>query len=264
MEEDEDAGRDQDAGQQTEGQYELADDRPDEFNLLPAIQPRVAAAMMKTGSIRYHAAKAQVVEQMGLRASDSKDVRIWDDARENPLCYSLVNLGSGGALVSIAASHSDAALRSKALDEHLTKTVGLKTSNALTWDDVALDGRGVFGETILHVAFLRKNRELVAFLVERYSQKAGRLHATKKFLDAAYTHELYKGPPLLRFVALECALKSAVWPWDTVGPRVSGEVCMHIAIVDNDLEHVKLLAEHGAHPRPPAASYPCLASRCVR
>ena len=215
---------------------------------------------------RYATVSAQVVAQMGLRASDSKDVRIWDDARKNPLCYSLVNpkSESGGALVSIAASHSDAALRSKALDEHLTKTVGLQTSNALTWDDVALDGRGVFGETILHVAFLRKNRELVAFLVERYSQKAGRLHATMKFLDAAYTHELYKGPPLLRFVALECALKSAVWPWDTVGPRVSGEVCMHFAIVDNDLEHVKLLAEHGARLRPPAASYPYLASRCVR
>ena len=217
---------------------------------------------------RYATVSAQVVAQMGLRASDSKDVRIWDDARENPLCYSLVNLGSGGALVSIAASHSDAALRSKALDEHLTKTVGVKMSDGLTlvttWDKVALDGRGVFGETILHVAFLLKNRVLLAFLVERYSQKAGRMHATKRFLDAAYTHELYKGPPLLRFVALECAVKSAVWPWDTVGPRVSGEVCMHFAIVDNDLEHVKLLAEHGAHPRPPAASYPCLASRCVR
>jgi hypothetical protein len=167
------------------------------------------------------------MEQAGRADSTSLNphVKIWDDTLKSALCYALVNLqgGDGGALVAIASSHAEAASRCKALDEHLKQ----KATISLTWDDVALDGRGVFGETILHVAFLLKNRELIAFLVERFSQKAWRPHATKKFLDASYTHELYKGPLLLRFSALQCDFTSSlvVYRWDSCLRRGLHALC---------------------------------------
>jgi hypothetical protein len=165
--------------------------------------------------LRYNAASAEAMAQMGCtpqtHTPNREHVKVWNNAKDAPLCYALINL-EGGELVRIADRHTDAALRRKALEAHMKQPCD---DAGMTWDEVARRGRGIYGETILHVAFLLSqmmenghtwstpcvhHRELIAFLVERYSQKGGCAYAAEKFLDAPYTHPYYKGAPLIHSV----------------------------------------------------------------
>jgi len=99
-----------------------------------------------------------------------------------------------------------------------------------TWGHVLVHARGVVGETALHLLFLlhsTAHRRLTKLLVPLLSrQRTPDVDGVEVgVLDASY-----------------------------IGQPYHGEVCLHFAIVHNDLEMVKVLIENGADCRSPHAS----------
>ena len=98
-----------------------------------------------------------------------------------------------------------------------------------TWADVLLHGRGTVGETALHLCCLLgtpPHKRLIRVLVTWLANQQVR------DVDGAEV----------------CALDASY-----MGQPYNGEVALHFAVVQQDLELVKLLVEHGASVHPHAS-----------
>jgi len=144
-----------------------------------------------------------------------------------PLVYSLISFGMVGDLLLLAVQ--DPANATANLDCVMSENVQLDNGKLITWAEVALNGRGSEGETVLHLCTLLgtdAHANVVRYLLTRFGGETAMEEGQQvQFCNAAYTGSLYRG-----------------------------EVALHIAAVSNDHRITKMLIQSGARLNRPFAS----------